>query len=240
MEIMSRRVKFFCVIAGVVIFAIIMRHNKVGGEGTKSPVIQVASTPQPAAEPTVAAPVPKKTKAKARATPSSPKHRNKGKPSHGHSSKPAKADLNSRETSESEVNLSKDLQLKLKALVTLYASWPGSTPKQELIKQLKQKEPFITAEAVKKIETEWKYAPQTVKLTVKSVDFATGLTAAPKDRNQGVVEAYVQLVKHFTPVSGNSYTQLASQPYTVKMRIINRVWRVVGISTQNAASSTGG
>jgi hypothetical protein len=235
---MSRRVKIFSVIAGLVIFAIVMRHNKAGGEGTKSSVIQVASTPQPAAAPTVEAPVPKKTKAKA--TPSSPKHRSRNKPSHGHSSKPAKANLNSRETSESEVNLSKDLQRKLKALVTLYASWPGSTPKQELVKKLKQQEPFITAEAVKKIETEWKYAPQTVKLTVKSVDFATGLTAAPNNASQGAVETYVKLVKHFTPASGHSYTQLASQPYTVKMRVISRVWRVVGISTQTAASSTGG
>jgi hypothetical protein len=235
---MSRRVKIFCVIAGLVIFAIVMRHNKDGGEGAKSSVIQVASTPQPAAAPTVAAPIPKKTAA--RANPRSPKHRKKGKPSNGRSSKPAKADLNSRETSEGEVNLSKDLQHKLKELVTLYASWPGSTPKQELIKRLEQQEPFITADAVKKIETAWQFAPQTVKLTVKSVDFATGLTAATQDPNQGTVSTYVKLVKHFTPVEGHPYTQLASQPYTVKMRIISRVWRVVGISAQPAASSLGG
>jgi hypothetical protein len=234
---MTRRTKIIFIIVGLAIFSYFVRSQRESpSQATNLPSTSSEVTPQPAAAATVEAQTPKKVTA----TPSLPKNKSKRQTSKKSASKPSKKDINSEESSEDKVNLSEKLQSKLELLVRTYAAWPGSTPKSELLKKLNQQVPFITADAVKKIENEWRSAPKTVKLTVKEIDFATGLTTTPQDPNQATVLTYAKLVKHFTPVSGDPYTQQASQPYTVKMRIFNRVWRVVEISTQAPASSSGG
>jgi hypothetical protein len=227
---MSRRVKIFSVIAGLVIFAIIMRHNKVGGEGTKSPVINVASTPQPAAAPTVAAPTATAPKPKKHSSPASEK-KQRTKP---HTEK-AKEKTKEKESS----NLTPGLRVRVTKVVGIYSSWPGSTPKQQLLKGLKNQRPFITDAAIAKIEAGWQDVPTTFKLKVRKVNLEPGFFAAKNNPNEASLTAYVTLLKHFTPVAKKPYDKSATQPITVKLRIINRKWTVVEIAPQSESASVG-
>jgi hypothetical protein len=230
---MPRRIKVIVVLAVLVVFSVLVRSHKTEHTRSNSPEVPAVVAPQPADAPTVATPQ-RSRKKTAQHAPARGKPKRSAK-----ASSPAK-DINSRESSEGEGNLSPRLRSRLKTLLTLYASWPGSTPKEELIKRLRRQEPFITESAVSKIATQWQAAPQTVRLMVTGVDLALGLVTSQHDPNNGSVTAYVKLKKHFVPVSGKPYTQVAAQPYTVKMQIINRSWRVTDISPQTSATFIGG
>jgi hypothetical protein len=236
---MSRKHMVILGVVGLAIFSLILRTHKTQPARTINPAPPI-TTPEPAASPTVAMPVPTTVKRAAKnPRQHSQEHGNNAskpvsKPTSKPKASPKPVAINSRESSEANGNLVPELKSKLKTIVTLYASWPGSTPKQKLLNELKQQEPFITAGAVSKIETEWQNTPLgTFKLKVKGVDLSAGLVSQPHNPSNGVVTAYAVLEKTFTPVSGSPSSQTASQPYTVRMRIINRSWRVVGLSVQS-------
>lgn len=137
-------------------------------------------------------------------------------------------------------NLTPALRTRLVRIVKLYASWPGTVPQKVLIRQLEMEEPFITSSAITQIEDEWAQAVTTVELTVKAVNLAPGFVASSSGRNSADIVAYVLLKKRFKPVTGKPYTQMATQPYQVNLRIIKRRWTVVGFSPLSASTSSGG
>jgi hypothetical protein len=67
-------------------------------------------------------------------------------------------------------SLTAGIRSRLTRIVRLSASWPGSIPKRTLLQKLEDEQPFITSEAIAKIQTEWSHAPQTVKVTIRQVN----------------------------------------------------------------------
>jgi hypothetical protein len=176
--------------------------------------------PLPAAAPTVAMP---------RQTPSPKPHKTKE-----YSSSPDE----NNDDGESNIRLS--TQRELGHVVKLYASWSGPASQETLVRKLKSKEPFITNEAVTKIQAEWNNTPPltTFKIVPLRVVNISNLYALPLEPDKGTATVFLAVRKLFTPVSTKPYSQTAVQPYTVNMQVISRQWRVVGIVPQNNVSTS--
>jgi hypothetical protein len=176
-----------------------------------------APIPLPAEAPTVAAPA-------QTAPPKAPKQAKKKEPL-------------AKPSDDGKSNIKPALQRTLRRVVTLYASWPGPVSKQSLARQLRDEEPFITDDAVKKIVAEWDTAPLTFTLEPKGIVSVSDLYALPDQPNKGTADVFVMLHKHFTPVAGKPSDRTAIQVYTVSLQVIGRQWRVIGIAPQSGTSS---
>jgi hypothetical protein len=215
---LSRRTKIVFFLIGVAVIAIILRNNQPAIKSAKvTPPSQLK--PLPAEQPTVAV-----------VAPTTSTHTSV------HTSPATTA--KSHEPNEANSNITPELQSKLKKVVALYASWPGAVPMQTLLTELRHEQPFITNGALTKISTEWNSTPRTTfRLQVKGIVMVSRLIAAPRNPNNGLVTVFVSLERHFKPVSARPYSQIAVQPYTVNMQIINREWHVTMIAPQSAGSS---
>jgi hypothetical protein len=214
---MSARFKFFAIAAGLVVVFFIAHSQRSHPPGqVEQP--QATATPLPVEAPTVSAP---ETKT----------HSKSSKPTKRHESKHAE------DNDDGESNIKPDMKHKLVRVVRLYASWPGPTPKQSLINDLRREEPFITESAVKKIEEEWSKTPNTFKIVPKQVVNISDLLANPKEPDKATATVFLTLSKLFKPAKGKPYSQSAVQSYTVKLQIIGRKWSVVSIAPQSGSSA---
>jgi hypothetical protein len=143
----------------------------------------------------------------------------------------------SADNDDGESNIKPELQRKLRRVVLLYASWPGSIPRQTLAKQLRDEEPFITDDAVKKIEAEWGPLPLTFRVNPQGVVSISDLHLLPQQPDKGTAEVFVMLHKHFMPVGGKPDDQTAVQTYSVTLQVINQEWHVISIAPQSGNSS---
>jgi hypothetical protein len=215
---MSARMKIFAAVIGIVVVVFITHSNKAHPpRQIETP--QTVATPLPAEAPTVTEP--KKTVHDKTA----PKHKEHDASKHG------------EDNDDGESNIQPDTLRKLGRVVWLYASWPGQTPKTSLIKELRGEEPFITEDTVKKIETEWNNTPRTFEIAPKKVVNISDLLSSPNQPGVATATVFLTIDKLFKPVSGKPYSQTAVQPYTVKLQIINRQWRIVGIAPQSGSSA---
>jgi hypothetical protein len=226
---LSRRTKIVFFLIGVAVIAIILRNNQPAIKSAKvTPPIQLK--PLPAEQPTVAVVAPTtSTHTSVHTVVKGSKPKEKSSPA---------TTAKSHEPNEANSNITPELQSKLKKVVALYASWPGAVPMQTLLTELRHEQPFITNGALTKISTEWNSTPRTTfRLQVKGIVMVSRLIAAPRNPNNGLVTVFVSLERHFKPVSARPYSQIAVQPYTVNMQIINREWHVTMIAPQSAGSS---
>jgi hypothetical protein len=214
---MSARIKFLAVVAGLALLFFIT-HAQKSNHAAQADNPHNAETPLPAEAPTVVAPA-KKVQTK----PLRPKKH--------HPSTKLKGN------DDGESNILPDLQHRLGRVVKLYASWPGATSRAELTKKLQGEEPFITEDAAKRIETEWKNTPPTIKLVPGKVVNISDLIALPNQSSTAVATVFLTLSKFFKPASGKPYSQTAVQSFTVSLQIIDRQWHVIGIAPQGGSSN---
>lgn len=205
---MSRRMWIACIVLGLITLAILLRTHKSGPAEAVVTYPSASEGPLPAGAPTVTL-----------------------QDQNGSSSTPSQTSSTSVNDYEYS-NLGPDLRKKLETMVKIYASWPGFVSKQELLSELKQQQPFLTSEALDAIERDWNMPQSTFKLKVRGINLDSSLAKLTQNPNAGSVTAYVTLSKTFTPVSGKQYTQSAVQPYVLTLHIINRSWKLVGITTQ--------
>jgi hypothetical protein len=228
---MSRKAKVIFIVVGLVVFSYFVRSQKEEPSQATNLISPSAATPQPAAAPTVEVPDPKESKSVT----------GRANGSHTQDAKTKKkSSTPGKENDDGESNINADLQSKLGEVVSLYAAWPGATPRHILSDKLRSYEPLITESTVKKIEKEWRNTPPAPMLKVKRVVNFGNLSTLPNDSNKATVTVFLALHKLFKPVSGRPYSQEAVQPYSVNLQIINRSWTVVGISPQSTIAQTGG